>query len=93
VFLDLFGLFFLLIKLAILPLAKPFQRRFFSNKDWSVKNNKEEVQLVRFIKSPVDEASQKFQAMKNYPGNNSEVVVQTIFETNYSHYGTEKRNK
>ncbi len=54
-FFELFGVFFVLIKLTIVPLAELIQQRFFSNKDRSVKSNEEQVvQLVRFVQLSAD---------------------------------------
>jgi hypothetical protein len=79
VFLELFGLFFLLVKLTIVPLVELIQRRFFLNKDWSVKNNGEQVQLARFVQLPVGEAQKKWELMKKRTENDSDVSVQTSF--------------
>jgi len=73
--LELFGLFVLLVKLAIIPLVKLIQRRFFSNQEWPVKSNKEEVQLVRFIQVPVDKVSQKWEAMNNHSGSSTQIPL------------------
>ncbi len=76
--LELFGLFVLLVKLVIVPLVELFQQRFFPSHEWSVINNNEEVQLVRFIQLPVDKASQKWEAINNHFGSASQTLVQTI---------------
>jgi hypothetical protein len=54
-FLELFGLVFLLIKLTIVPLVKLIRRRFISKKNYSMENPKEEVQLVQFNQISADE--------------------------------------
>jgi hypothetical protein len=79
VFLELFGVFFLLLKLTIVPLVKLIQRRFFSNKNHSAESNGNPIQLTPVAQSPVSEASKKWTVKKKRTGNNNDVPLKTIF--------------
>jgi uncharacterized protein YpmB len=76
-FLELFGLIFLLIKLTIVPPVKLVQRRFFSNNNRPMESVKEEVQLVQINQISADQVSQKDQVMNNDSRSDSEISVRT----------------
>jgi hypothetical protein len=76
-FLELFGLIFLLIKLTIVPPVKLVQRRFFSNNNLPMESVKEEVQLVQINQISADQVSQKDQVMNNDSRSDSEISVRT----------------
>ncbi|CAF3979299.1 unnamed protein product [Adineta steineri] len=50
VFLELFGLFFLVIKLAIVPIIKLIERRILSRRNRSLEHNEKQIQLTRFTR-------------------------------------------
>ncbi|CAF4246350.1 unnamed protein product [Adineta steineri] len=50
VFLELFGLFFLVIKLAIVPIIKLIERRILSRRNRSLEHDEKQIQLTRFIR-------------------------------------------
>ncbi len=77
VFLELFGLFILLIKLIVIPLSEHMQRRFFSKKARPVKSNEDHqvVQLTRFVQLSADEDRKK-QIIKELTENDTNVPIQ-----------------
>ncbi len=77
-FLELFGLFFLLVKLTLVPLFEFIQRRFFPHKDRSLETNEKHVQLTRFSRSSDNEASKKKKNMTKQIENGIEIPFNTV---------------
>jgi hypothetical protein len=76
VFLELFGLFFLLAKLTIVPFAKFIRRRFFPNKDQLVHKNEEQTQLPQF---PIDQSPKNGNIIKKRIADHNDDIILTMF--------------